>query len=90
VDLPSHRSRGMKAICLAAVSVCASGVGLAQGQNSVTAPTTHLPKNTCLLGSDCLGMSKVPVTACQVTGKNAKAKDACAVDGMKLIGKLTV
>jgi hypothetical protein len=85
----------MKVRWLAAVGVCASGVGLAQALDFVPltvlpAPKTHSPKVTCLLGSECLGMSKIPVIACQVTGKHAKAKDACAVDGMKLIGKLTV
>jgi len=77
----------MKALWLTAVGLCASGIGLAQAPHS---PETH-PRSTCLLGSECLGVSKIPVTACRVTGKkDAKAKDACAVDGMKLIGKFTV
>lgn len=85
----------MKAIWLAAVGFCASGVGLAQAPKS--APLTESPQQkthpnrwSCLLGSDCLGVSKIPVTACRVTGKDANAKDSCAVDGMKLIGKFSV
>lgn len=85
----------MKSLWLIAVSVCASGAGLAQVPRS--SPSTaaasqklHSTRDTCLLGSECLGVSKIPVTACPGTGKDAKVKDACVVDGMKLIGKLTV
>lgn len=84
----------MKGLWLTPVGVCASGVGFAQSANSAhplpAGQRTHPTRDTCLLGSECLGVSKTPVTACRVTGRGAKAKDACAVDGMKLIGKLTV
>ena len=85
----------MKSLWLLAVSVCASGAGLAQVPRpspsmAAAVQKPHSTRDTCLLGSECLGVSKIPVTACPVTGKNAKVKDACVVDGMKLIGKLTV
>jgi hypothetical protein len=43
-----------------------------------------------LLGSDtCLGVNKIPVSACHVTARSPNDKTACAVDGMRLIGKFT-
>lgn len=71
----------MKAIWLTVMGVCVAGVSSA---------AIHPPKDTCLLGSDCLGRSKTPFTACQVIGKAAKAKSACNIDGMKLLGKLDI
>jgi hypothetical protein len=86
----------MKAMWLTAAGVCAAGVGFAQAVDSAALKAVHSHQpdavmRPCLLGSDtCLDVSKIPATACRVTAHHAKSSDACAVDGMKLIGKLTV
>ena len=85
----------MKSLWLIAVSIFVSGAGLVQLPKpspfmAAAVQKPHSTRDTCLLGSECLGVSKIPVTACPVSGKDAKVKDACIVDGMKLIGKLTV
>jgi hypothetical protein len=83
----------MKAILLTAMGVCAAGLGFAQVPNSASAfpsQKTHSTQGWCQLGSECLGVSKIPLKACRVTTKKATAQDACAVDGMKLVGKFTV
>ena len=92
---PQPTDVNMKAIWITTLGVCAACVCFAHqpGTAHVAAFTeskSHSTKGTCLLGNDCLGMSKVPAKTCRVTGKGAKAKDACAIDGMRLIGKFTV
>jgi hypothetical protein len=89
----------MKAIWLISVAVCTAGAGgaaIAQAHEPAPARViTPAHKNApnglpCLLGmQDCLGVIKTPATACLVA-KGKTSSDACAVDGMKLIGKLTV
>jgi hypothetical protein len=85
----------MKALWLVSIGVCAAGIGLAQGHDPI--PTRRAAPSEksdmampCLLGTrDCSRVSRMPVKACLVT-QGTKAQDACAVDGMKLIGKLRV
>ena len=84
----------MKAIWLTAIGVCSAGLGFAQVPNSAPLPAspphkTDSTRGFCLLGSECLGMSKIPLKACRITSHDASAPDACAVDGMKLVGKFT-
>jgi hypothetical protein len=83
----------MKAICLTLIGVCAVGLCLAQVPNtaprkSLTPNKTDSSRGFCLLGSDCLSVSKTPVKACPVA-EDSKAPDACAVDGMRFVSKLT-
>jgi hypothetical protein len=76
----------MKAIVLTAIGVCLAGFGFA------ASPQPEIPKiiGSCLIMSGkCLDVSKIVPKACRVAAKNAAAPDACAVDGMKLVGKLT-
>jgi hypothetical protein len=85
----------LKTILLTAVGVCAATIGLAEAPNSVSPTASRPQKNlsvqshVCRLGADCLGISEIPVTACLVVGKDAKANGPCAFDGMKLISKFT-
>jgi hypothetical protein len=87
----------MKAIWLTCIAVCTAVLGIARAHEATpvltaaTAPSHKVPPHgPCLLGiNDCLGLSTIPATPCPVT-KGRKLNDACAVGGMKLIGKLTV
>jgi hypothetical protein len=81
----------MRGIWLPLISLCAVGVCFAQAPSTASPKTVKRheadsSKGFCLLGSDCLSLSKTPVQACLVA-KDVNARDACAVDGMKLIGK---
>lgn len=86
----------MKFPWLTVLRVGAAVVGLTQAAvaTPLTAALSHQPDavvRPCLLGSDtCVEVGKIPATACRVTAKHARSHEACAVDGMKLIGKLTV
>jgi hypothetical protein len=87
----------MKTIWLTSVALCTAAVGMARAHDTHPALAGAIlsshklaPHGPCLLGThDCLGLSTIPATACRVT-KGNKSNEACAVDGMKLIGKLTV
>lgn len=92
VTLSPTEETPMNAIWLKALGLCA-GLGLAQAAGAVDVRLVANPEPSirpCLLGSDCLGVSKIPVKACRVTGKNAKPGTSCAVDGMRFVGKLVV
>ena len=83
----------MKALWLTALGVCTVSVGLAETPSSTpggSVPKSHSTPNTCLLESGCLGMSKIPLKACRIGTHGASARDACAFDGMKLVGKFNL
>jgi len=90
----------MKHVYMTAIMVSVLATGAAQaaatgGAHIATPQKSDSAAGPCLLGSDtCLGVNKIPVSACHVaTGnpkdRNPKDKAACAVDGMRLIGKFT-
>ncbi len=78
----------MKALVFAVVGVCMAGVGSSEAPaaSSELPSTLHPAQGPCLLlSSHCWRMNKIPVAACEVRHQNAKTREACAVDGMKLI-----
>lgn len=85
----------MKLIYRTAMMMSVIGMVAAQAApgGGVRAATPQKPDSAvgaCLLGSDtCLGVNKIPVSACHVSVRSPKDKAACAVDGMRLIGKFT-
>jgi len=79
-------------ILLSLVSIFAAGLCLAQELKTAPSKTVALQqeassRGVCLLGTDCLNVSKTPVKACLVA-KDSKALNGCATDGMKFVGKL--
>jgi hypothetical protein len=86
----------MKVVCMTAIMIFLMGIAAAQGAAGGRLGSQALPKpepmvRPCLLGTErCLGMGKIPVSTCLVTSQASKAAAACAVDGMKLIGKFTL
>jgi len=88
------REPSMRALAFATVGLCVTGVGFTQTPTAVSgsAPQTFVSAHApcLLLQNQCWGMSKIPVAACHVSLRNSKAKDACAIDGMRFISRYTV